>query len=74
MKKGQTNKNLAEAGLNLGAMEFEIRRATSWGWKEPAREINSMDDLVKLQKEYGDYPLIVDMTDATIIIYDGYLE
>ena len=53
-------------------MKWIIREAKHWNhtWEE---EINSLEDLEKLSKEFND-ALIIDFDDHEIIIYNYYVE
>ena len=53
-------------------MKWTIREAKHWShtWEE---EINSLEDLEKLAKEFND-DLIINFNDHEIIIYNYYIE
>ena len=65
-------------------MKFIITRSSEWGFEEE-RDINSLEDLKNLQKEFkekcansqwswDDPKLIVDFDKSETEIYDGYRE
>jgi hypothetical protein len=54
-------------------MKFTLCRASTWREKGEV-EINTIEDLQKLDEEYGKQSLIIDFDSRDIIIYDDYVE
>lgn len=64
-------------------MIFKVRRVSDWNFEEEEVEINTLDELKTLQKEYAtpnddscweNPSLIIDFNEMTIDVYDHYIE
>ena len=53
---------------------LQIAYEKDWQPSHGTIEINSLEDLRTLQKEFGDDPLIIDPLQQTITIYNGHIE
>lgn len=53
-------------------MKFRLNKASNWRQNKEI-EVVSLEDLQKIQEQYG-RELIIDFSDKTIVIYDSYIE
>lgn len=55
-------------------MMFSIDKASEWFAEPDKKEVETLEDLIAIQKLYGDHSLVIDFTKNEITIYDDYLE